>query len=165
MPDSPCASAAPLVPDYPKVKATRTIEQGTWAGQTSNLHSCSFCGATVHYESIPVHTLWHQGLPMPSESAAPVTETYRGPTPGFLRLWWMKRRGWRSVCWFCHADAVKGPCPCGWAPLRRVVFIDQDGKRYTNEVGAGDHDPWRGALIIMPGMGKRIALPLEVKSA
>ena len=55
------ASTTVVVPKYPKVKSTRYIEQGTWGGQTSNLHACSLCGAVVAYGSIPLHTLWHQG--------------------------------------------------------------------------------------------------------
>lgn len=89
-----------------------------------------------------------------------------GPQFKWLRRLWLRRHHYREVCWFCHADYAGRPCPtCGWAPLRHVVFVDQDGKRYTNEVGASNGDPWLWALITMPGMGGRIALPLEVQSA
>lgn len=90
-----------------------------------------------------------------------IRQTYRGPRPGRLRLWWMKRHGWRSVCWFCEADYAGSPCPtCGWAPLRRAVFLDRDGKRYTNEIGAANGDPWLLATICSPGGGRHAALPL-----
>jgi hypothetical protein len=103
--------------------------------------------------------------PCASAALVAVDANRMGPRWKWWRKGWLRRRGLREVCWFCHADYAGSPCPtCGWSPVRQTVFVDFDGKRYTNEVMASDGDHWLNATITMPGMGRQVALPLRISS-